>query len=104
MEKENIILNNIRQINEIADYIPTEEKVEETGDKKAQAAGKKPPAPAKDAGKPVTDAVILKYFTDHETQKNVGYYIFENLSIEILENSLRMGTICNKTNENTISK
>ena len=47
---------------------------------------------------------ILKYFTDHETQKNVGYYIFENLSIEILENSLRMGTICNKTNENTISK
>ena len=67
MEKENIILNNIRQINEIADYIPTEEKVEETGDKKAQAAGKKPPAPAKDAGKPVTDAVILKYFTDPTT-------------------------------------
>ena len=33
---------------------------------------------------------ILKNFTDPETQKNVGYFIFEHLSTEILERSLRM--------------
>ena len=38
---------------------------------------------------------ILKTFTDHETQKNVGYYIFEQLSLNILEKSLRMGHYCN---------
>ena len=63
MEKENIILNNIREIVEVADYVPTEEKVEEAADKKAPAA-KKPANAPKDAGKPVTDAQILKYFTD----------------------------------------
>ena len=37
---------------------------------------------------------ILKNFTDAETQKNVGYFIFEHLSTEILERSLRMGHLC----------
>jgi hypothetical protein len=34
---------------------------------------------------------VLKIFSDHEVQKEVGYYIFEHLSIVILEKSLRMG-------------
>ena len=63
MEKENIILNNVREIIEVADYVPPEEKLGEEGDKKAQAA-KKPGNAPKDAGKAVTDAQILKYFTE----------------------------------------
>ena len=62
MEKENIILNNIREIKEVPDFVQTEEKVEETGDKKAQA--KKPANAPKDTGKAVTDAQILKFFTE----------------------------------------
>ena len=38
---------------------------------------------------------VLKMFSDHEVQKEVGYYIFEHLSIAILEKSLRMGTYSN---------
>ena len=34
---------------------------------------------------------ILKMFPDHEVQNDVGYSIFENLSVAILEKSLRMG-------------
>ena len=34
---------------------------------------------------------ILKMFSTHEVQKDVGYSIFENLSTMILEKSLRMG-------------
>ena len=64
MEKENIILNNIKEIKEVADYVPPEEKpVEETGDKKPPVQ-KKPPNAPKDASKPVTDSAILKYFVD----------------------------------------
>ena len=67
MEKENIIINNIKEIKEAPDYIPTEEKpAEEAGDKKP-AAQKKPANAPKDAGKPVTDAIILKYFVDPNT-------------------------------------
>ena len=63
MEKENIILNNVRIIKEVADYVPTEEKVgEENGDKKAGA--KKPANAPKDTGKAVTDGQILKFFTE----------------------------------------
>ena len=62
MEKENIILNNIREIKEVADYVPPEEKNVEEGDKKAQA--KKPANAPKDTGKAVTDAQILKLFTE----------------------------------------
>ena len=67
MEKENIILNNIKEIKEVADYVPPEEKpAEETGDKKPPAQ-KKPPNAPKDASKPVTDSTILKYFVDPNT-------------------------------------
>ena len=63
MEKENIILNNVRIIKEVADYVPTEEKVgEENGDKKSGA--KKPANAPKDTGKAVTDGQILKFFTE----------------------------------------
>ena len=62
MEKENIILNNIREIKEVADYVPPE-PTEEGGDKKTQAQ-KKPANAPKDTGKAVTDAQILKYFTE----------------------------------------
>ena len=34
---------------------------------------------------------ILKLFSDHETQVHAGYFIFEQLSIIILETGLRMG-------------
>ena len=34
---------------------------------------------------------ILKLFSDHETQVHAGYFIFEQLSIIILEKGLRMG-------------
>ena len=69
MEKENIILNNVRLIKEVADYVPPEEKpTEGEGDKKATQP-KKPANAPKDAGKAVTDAQILKYFTD-ATQLN----------------------------------
>ena len=40
---------------------------------------------------------ILKTFTEHEVQKNVGFFIFEQLSIRILEKSLRMGHYCSGT-------
>ena len=62
MEKENIILNNIREIKEVADYVPPE-PTEEGGDKKTQPS-KKPGNAPKDTGKAVTDAQILKYFTE----------------------------------------
>ena len=38
--------------------------------------------------------LLLNNFTDHETQKNAGNYIFDHLSTEILERSLRMGHLC----------
>ena len=66
MEKENIILNNIREIKEVADYVPPEDKALDSSmsaDKKAPAP-KKPANAPKDAGKPVSDAQILKYFTE----------------------------------------
>ena len=64
MEKENIILNNVRLIKEAPDYVPPEEKpTEGEADKKA-AQAKKPANAPKDAGKGVTDAQILKYFTE----------------------------------------
>ena len=68
MEKENIILNNVREIKEVADYVPPEDKALDSSmnaDKKA--AAKKPQAAPKDAGKPVNDAQILKYFTEATT-------------------------------------
>jgi hypothetical protein len=34
---------------------------------------------------------ILNLITDHEVQKNVGFFIFEQLSVSILEKGLRMG-------------
>ena len=37
---------------------------------------------------------ILNNFNAHEAQKNVGYFIFENLSVKILETSLRFGHYC----------
>ena len=40
---------------------------------------------------------ILKTFTEHEIQKNVGFFIFEQLSLRILEKSLRMGHSCSGT-------
>lgn len=43
---------------------------------------------------------ILNNFNDHETQKNVGYFIFEQLSTTILEQSLRLGHF--NSNEPTI--
>ena len=68
MEKENIILNNVRQINEAPDYVPPELDTSIEKDKnKGAAAQKKPAIPAKDAGKPFNDAQILKYFTDATT-------------------------------------
>ncbi len=64
MEKENIILNNVRLIKEAPDYVPPEEKpTEGEADKKA-AQVKKPANAPHDAGKGVTDAQILKYFTE----------------------------------------
>ena len=49
---------------------------------------------------------ILNNFNTHETQKNVGYYIFEQISVSILEKSLRMGHYCNQSiiNEEKFSK
>ena len=67
MEKENIILNNIREIKEAPDYVPPEDKTtEENVDKKGAPAKKAQNAP-KDAGKPFNDAQILKYFTEATT-------------------------------------
>ena len=66
MEKENIILNNIREIKEVADYVPPDDKPLDSSmnmDKKAPAQKKAANAP-KDAGKPFNDAQILKYFTE----------------------------------------
>ena len=69
MEKENIILNNVREIKEVADYVPPEDKALDSSmnaDKKG-AANKKAPNAPKDAGKPVNDSQILKYFTEATT-------------------------------------
>ena len=48
---------------------------------------------------------ILNNFNVHETKKNVGYFIFEHLSCDILEKSLRMGHYCrhNFVNEQKFS-
>ena len=69
MEKENIIINTIREIKEVADYVPPEEKPLDSStnvDKKAAQPKKAQNAP-KDAAKPVNDAQILKYFTEATT-------------------------------------
>ena len=49
---------------------------------------------------------ILNKFNEHENQKSIGNYIFENLSTEILEKSLRMGHFCSGKfiNEDNFSK
>ena len=49
---------------------------------------------------------ILNNFNEHEIQKNVGNFIFEHLSSEILEKSLRMGHHCSGkiVNEQNFSK
>ena len=39
-------------------------------------------------------SLILNNFNLHENQKNVGYFFFEHLSLEILERALRMGHPC----------
>ena len=46
---------------------------------------------------------ILNNFNVHEIQKNVGNFIFEHLSSEILEKSLRMGRHCSGTIVNEIN-
>ena len=69
MEKENIILNNVREIKEVADYVPPEDKALDSSmnaDKKG-APPKKAANPPKDAGKPVNDAQILKNFYEPTT-------------------------------------
>ena len=69
MEKENIILNNIREIKEIADYVPPEDKALDSSmnaDKKGAPPKKAQNAP-KDAGKPLNDAQILKNFPEATT-------------------------------------
>ena len=69
MEKENIILNNIREIKEVADYVPPEDKALDSSmnaDKKGAPPKKAANAP-KDAGKPVNDAQILKNFYEPTT-------------------------------------
>ena len=70
MEKENIILNTVREIKEVADYVPPEEKPLDSSmniDKKGAPPTKKAQNAPKDAGKPVNDAQILKYFTEATT-------------------------------------
>ena len=90
MEKENIIINNIREIKEVADYVPPEDKALDSSmnaDKKAPA--KKPANAPKDAGKPVNDAQILKFFTDATTIN--PEYTPENIYNSLYKTKLEFG-------------